>query len=264
MGGLTTFKEVMSKQVMVYLPMNFAGYMNSTDDVEEITGIRNTVLEWLRANRIRYEEIVSDRLFTYGELCVQIYNCNPEAYTYYKNTQSRYNAYSTNYLLILGETKVLLPGDSTKVTQDYLLSKGQVGKVTVCASNHHGYERYSNTEYLHTLNPEIEYFSVSPLDWDDVTILSYDYNLKNKARTYLTEAFSDIDIEITKHSATILKGYHCRENMFINKVYDSHFSGMDGNIYTMIRTIKTHGDDFIFESTDISNRNDSEFDPDLV
>ena len=50
----------------------------------------------------------------------------------------------------------------------------------------------------------------------------------------------------------------------MNKVYDSHFPGMDGNIYTMIRTIKTHGDDFIFEPSDMSNKNDNEFDPDLI
>ena len=51
---------------------------------------------------------------------------------------------------------------------------------------------------------------------------------------------------------------------FVNKVYDSHFPGMDGNIYTMIRTIKTHGDDFIFDPSDTSKKNDNEFDPDLV
>ena len=224
MGGLSSFKGVMSNYTKVYLPLDMAGYMNSTDDPEELTTIRNGVLSWLRSNGIRYEEINTDKVFNFGELCIKVYNSNPDAYNYYKATQSRYNAYSTNYLLVLGETKVLLPADSTKVTQDYLLGKGQVEKVTVFASNHHGYERYSNTEYLNRLNPEIEYFSASPLDWDDVTMLSYDFNIKNKARTYLSETFAPIDIELTTHSATVINGYHCVGNMFINKVYDLYIN----------------------------------------
>lgn len=241
-GGLNSFESVMSKDTMVYLPLNFAGYINGTDDMAELNGIRVDTIGWLKSNLVKYEEIKTDREFTFGELCVKVYNSNPEAYAYYRDTNSRYNAFSTNYVLVLGETKVLLPADSTKVTQDYLLSKGQVEKITVFASNHHGYERYSNTEYLNIINPEIEYFSVCPLDWDDVSMLSYDYNIKNKARTYLTEAFSDIDIELTKHSASIMKGYHCKENMFINKSYDFYIDpyyvgAPDGSIEKPFRTI---------------------------
>lgn len=224
MGGLSSFKEVIGKTTKVYLPLDMAGYMNSTDDTEELSEIRNSVINWLKANSVFYSEISTDKVFTFGELCVKVLNSTPEAYNYYKSTQSRYNAYSTNYLLVLGKTKVLLPADSTKATQDYLLSKGQVEKVTVFASNHHGYERYSNTEYLNILNPEIEYFSASPYDWDDVTMLSYDFNIKNKAHTYLSETFAPIDIELTKHSASIINGYHCKGNMFINKVYDLYIN----------------------------------------
>ena len=224
MGGLSSFKSVTDKYTHVYLPLDMTNYMNSTDDVEELVNIRNGVISWLKSNSLMYSEISTDKVFNFGELCVKVLNSTPEAYNYYKNTQSRYNAYSTNYLLALGETKVLLPADSTKATQDYLLSKGQVEKVTVYASNHHGYERYSNTEYLNTLNPDIEYFSASPLDWDDVTMLSYDFNIKNKARTYLTETFAPIDIELTKRGANIINGYHCVGNMFINKVYDLYIN----------------------------------------
>lgn len=54
------------------------------------------------------------------------------------------------------------------------------------------------------------------------------------------------------------------KGVFINKVYDSKFPGMNGNIYTMIRTIKTSGDDFIFGENDLNSKNDIDFDPDLV
>ena len=54
------------------------------------------------------------------------------------------------------------------------------------------------------------------------------------------------------------------KGVFINKVYDSKFPGMNGNIYTMIRTIKTSGDDFIFGENDLDSKNDIDFDPDLV
>lgn len=51
---------------------------------------------------------------------------------------------------------------------------------------------------------------------------------------------------------------------FINTVFENKFPGMDGNIYVMIRTIKTSGDDFIFNPNDTQERNDNDFDPDLV
>lgn len=242
MGGLSSFGSVIGDDAIVYLPMNFVGYISGTDDVEELIGIRDGVINFLKAKRIDFEEIDTDKAFQFGELCIQVYNSNPDAYSYYKDIQSRYNAYSANYLLTLGTTKVLLPSDSTKVTQDYLLSKGQVEKVNVFAANHHGFERYSNSEYLGILNPEIEFFSSCPLSWDDVSMLSYDFNVKNKARTYLAESFDEVEIELTKHSSTIVKGYHCRENMFVNKVYDFYINpeyiGIpDGSIDKPFRTI---------------------------
>ena len=50
----------------------------------------------------------------------------------------------------------------------------------------------------------------------------------------------------------------------INRIYDSTFPGMNGNIYTMIRTIKTSGDDFIFNEDETNRNMDTELDADLL
>lgn len=241
-GGLTAIKPILSDECIVYLPMDFNGYLNGTDDIEEINGIRNSVISSLIANKINYVEVNTDTNISLGELNVKLINSNPNAYNYYKSINVGYNAYSMNALVSLGNTKVLFPGDSNQYTQDYLVSSNQVEKVNVYASNHHGYERYVNSEYLSKLNPEVEYFSVCPTTWDDVNMLSYDFNYKNKATKYITEAFDEVEIGLTKNSAQVIKGYYCNDNMFINKVYDVYinpaFSGVpDGSKEKPFRTI---------------------------
>lgn len=241
-GGLSGLKSLLATDVKVYLAMDFTGYVSGVDDVQEISTIRNNAIQWLESNHIQYVEVNKDMFLSFGELTVKTLNSNPEAYSYYNSIQARYNAYSMNCLLCLGNTKVLLPSDSVKATQDYLIQNNQVEKVTVYACNHHGYERYSNSEYLATINPDIEYFSVSPLSWDDVSMLSYDYNFKNEATQYLTEAFGEIEIGFNKYSAQVLHGFFAKENMFINKSYNiyvnpNYIGSPDGTESKPFRTI---------------------------
>lgn len=241
-GGLNGLSSLLSDDCVVYLPMNFNSYMSGTDDISELNSIRNSVLTYIRANKLKYVEIDSDRVINFGELSVKVFNSNAEAYNYYKSINVGYNAFSMNCLVSLGNTKVLFPGDSNQYTQDYLVNTNQVEKVNVYASNHHGYERYVNSEYLSKLNPEVEYFSVCPSTWDDVNMLSYDFNYKNKATKYITEAFDDIEIGLSKNSHQVIKGYYANDNMFINKVYDIYinpnFSGIpDGSLEKPFRTI---------------------------
>lgn len=241
-GGLNGLKPILSDNCVVYLPMNFNGYVGGNDDIEELNTIRNSVISSLIANNIKYVEVDTDRVISFGELNVKLMNSNVNAYNYYKSIGVGYNAFSMNALVSLGSTKVLFPGDSNQYTQDYLVSTNQVEKVNVYASNHHGYERYVNSEYLSKLNPDYEYFSVCPYSWDDVNMLSYDFNYKNKATRYITEAFDEIEIGITKNSAQVVKGYYCNDNMFINKTYEIYinpnYSGVpDGSQEKPFRTI---------------------------
>jgi len=241
-GGLDKLVSLLSEDAIVYLPMNFNEYLAGTDDFEELNTIRNNVLNSLRSNSVKYVEINSDRTISFGELTVKVLNSDSDSYSYYKSIKVGYNAFSMNCLVSLGNTKVLFPGDSNQYTQDYLVSSNKVEKVNVYASNHHGYERYVNSEYLSRLNPEYEYFSVCPSSWDDVNMLSYDFNYKNKATKYITEAFDEIEIGLTKNSAQLIKGYYCNDNMFINKTYDIYinpnYSGTpDGSITKPFRTI---------------------------
>lgn len=241
-GGLATLLSLLTPGGKVYLPMDFTGYLTGTDDVNTLITIRNDVLSLLNNNNVSYEEISTDKTLTYNYVKIKLFNSNVNAYTYYRNNNSRYNAYSMNALVSIGENKALFPGDSIIDTQNYLMSVNQVEKVSIYASNHHGYERRANSEYLDILNPDYEYFSVSPLSWDDVAMTNYDYVVRNKPIQYSTEAFGEVEYVMTGNSAVMLKGYFCRENMFVNKRLDIYvnpsYSGIpDGSQAHPYRTL---------------------------
>mgnify|MGYP002624762702 CR=1 FL=1 len=121
-------------------------------------------------------------------------------------------------------------------------------------------------KYVHRCSARGGILYVSPSIWNRVKyencIICMYYGKKANQFLYIRSQKELMDM-IDK-DAILVQVTGNDKGRFVNKVYDSHFPGMDGNIYTMIRTIKTHGDDFIFEPTDTSNKNDNEFDPDLV
>ena len=121
-------------------------------------------------------------------------------------------------------------------------------------------------KYVHRCSARGGILYVSPSIWNRVKyencIICMYYGKKANEFLYIRSQKELMDM-IDK-DAILVQVTGNDKGRFVNKVYDSHFPGMDGNIYTMIRTIKTHGDDFIFEPTDTSNKNDNEFDPDLV
>ena len=241
-GGLSAILPLLDPTGTVYLPMNFVNYYNGSDDSQEIINIRQNVISLLNQHHINYVEVNSDRVICFGEMKVKIVNSSPEAYTYYNEHESRYNAYSMNCTVSIGNNKALFPGDSIIDTQDYLLSVNKVEKVSVYASNHHGYERRANTEYLDIINPDYEYFSVSPLSWDDVSMLNYDYTLRNNPIKYSTQAFGSVEYVLTKNDTLMLNGFYTKENMFVNKrldIYvDPNFAGIpDGSENRPFRTL---------------------------
>lgn len=218
-GGLTSLKPLLSDDCFVYLPMNFNNYLSGSDNINELNTIRSGVLNFLISNNIHFKEVDEDTHIHYDDLRIELFNSNQTAYNYYKSISATYNTYSMNVLLKLGNTKVLLPGDSNQYTQDYLLSVNEVEKVDIYASNHHGFERFANIEYLTKLSPEVEYYSNCPYSWDDVNMISYDNKFKSKNTNYLTQAFDEVEINITKTGYQIIKGYSCNDNMFVNKSY---------------------------------------------
>lgn len=225
-GGLEGLKDLYAEDVIVYLPMDFTNYFDGgaegeSADLETLLQIRNSAILFLTSNNISYVEVSSDLSLDYGDINIKTRNSNINAYTYYKSVNApKYNAYSMNCLITYGNSKILFPGDSLKLTQDYLLSIGQVEKVDIYASSHHGYERLVNTEYLDILNPDYEFFSVSPVSWDSVTLLQYDYYLRNKASKYCSQANNKIEFTITKNNVVMNEGNYTQENMFVNEVYE--------------------------------------------
>jgi len=130
----------------------------------------------------------------------------------------------------------------------------------------HKYMQTKTGKYVHRCSARGGILYVSPSIWNRVKyencIICMYYGKKANQFLYIRSQKELMDM-IDK-DAILVQVTGNDKGRFVNKVYDSHFPGMDGNIYTMIRTIKTHGDDFIFEPSDTSSKNDNEYDPDLV
>ena len=219
-GGLSTMLSLLKRGGIVYLPMDFQNYYNGSDDSETIVNIRNDVLNLLNKNKIPYIEVCKDTTLDFNNIKLKLFNSNEDAYTYYNEHNSRYNAYSMNALVTLGNSKVLFPGDSLIDTQDYLLTKNLVEKVNLYATNHHGYERRANVRYFNILNPDYEYFSICPKSWDSVSLLNYDYTIRTNPIQFTTESFGEIGYVVTRNSCRMIRGFYVKENMFINKELD--------------------------------------------
>lgn len=128
------------------------------------------------------------------------------------------------------------------------------------------YMETSNGKWVHRCSARGGILYVSPSIWnrvkhDNCVICMY-YGKKANQFLYIRSQKELMDM-IDK-DAVVVQVTGNDKGAFINTVYDKKFPGMDGNIYTMIRTIKTSGDDFIFDPNDSQTRNDNDFDPDLV
>lgn len=235
MGGLEGLKDLYSENVIVYLPLNFIPYYNGTDDTAPIIAQRTQVINFLTQNNINYVEVDTDRTLDFEEFTIETTNSNTNAYSHYNQIQAeKYNSYTMNCLVRFGETKLLFPGDSTVVTQDYLLSQNQVEKVNILCSFHHGYERYKNTKYMRILNPDYEYYAIAPSSWDSINLLQYNYAYNTTPLQITSQAYNNIEYQISKYCVEMYNGNYVRDNMFINKVYDiyidQNFNGVpDGS-----------------------------------
>jgi len=129
-------------------------------------------------------------------------------------------------------------------------------------SQAHKYMQTKTGKYVHRCSARGGILYVSPSIWNRVKyencIICMYYGKKANQFLYIRSQKELMDM-IDK-DAILVQVTGNDKGRFVNKVYDSKFPGMDGNIYTMIRTIKTHGDDFIFEPSDTSSKNDNEFD----
>lgn len=225
MGGLEGLKELYSDDVVVYLPLNFIPYYNGTDDMDAIITQRNQVLDFLNTYNISYVEIDTDRTIDFEDFSVSTTNSNTQAYSHYNLIEEdKYNSYSMICTLNYGQTKLLFPGDATVDTQDYLYSQNKVEKVNVLCSFHHGYERYKNTKYMMILNPDFEYYGIAPSSWNSITLLQYDYAFNTKPFAITSQAYNNIEYNISKYGVEFINGNVVRDNMFVNKVYDIYVS----------------------------------------
>lgn len=128
------------------------------------------------------------------------------------------------------------------------------------------YVQTKSGKYVHRCSARGGILYVSPTIWNrvkyDNCIICMYYG--KKANQFLYIRSQKELMEMIDQDAVVVQVTGNDKGAFINKVYDSKFPDMKGNIYTMIRTIKTSGDDFIFCETDNVVKNDTDFDPDLV
>ena len=230
MGGIEGLADLYADDVVFYLPMNFINYFNGTEDITPTIAQRAQVLSFLTLHNITYYEVDTDRTIDLDDFTIDLTGSTDAAYTYYNSVSApTLNSYSMNALVRFGNSKVLFPGDSKIETQDYLVANNEIEKVNIYCSPHHGYERTLNTKYQKIINPDYEFFSISPLSWNSVNLSQYDYGFRDNPK-YQTQAESDVEYVVTKNGATCTKGNFVRENLFFNKVYsvyvDPNYSGI--------------------------------------
>lgn len=133
-------------------------------------------------------------------------------------------------------------------------------------SKGHKYMETTNSKWVHRCSARGGILYVSPSIWnrvkyDNCVICMY---YGKKANQFLYICSQSELMNMIDKDAVVVQVTGNDKGRFINSVYDKKYPGMDGNIYTMIRTIKTTGDDFIFNPNESQTRNDNDFDPDLV
>ena len=75
------------------------------------------------------------------------------ASNFFPYEDNNYNAFSLNFLLTIDKVKILLPGDSTSHTENYLL--GKVGDVDIYKLSHHGNTTGNTVNYIKEIKPRI-------------------------------------------------------------------------------------------------------------
>ena len=75
------------------------------------------------------------------------------ASNFYPYEDNNYNAFSLNFLLTIDKVKLLLPGDSTSRTENYL--SGKVGDVDIYKLSHHGNTTGNTVNYIKEIKPRI-------------------------------------------------------------------------------------------------------------
>ena len=133
-------------------------------------------------------------------------------------------------------------------------------------SGNHKFIRTRSGKFVHRSSARGGILYVSPRIWnmlkDESCIICMYYGKRANQFLYIRTQKQLLDM--IDQDAVLVQVTGNDKSDFIDRVYSSRFPGMSGNIYTLIRTIKTHGDDFIFAPSNDRTSNDSEFDPDLV
>lgn len=128
------------------------------------------------------------------------------------------------------------------------------------------YIQTNNGKYVHRCSARGGILYISPSIWNrvqyDSCVICMYYG--KKANQFLYIRSQKELMEMIDKDAVVVQVTGNDKGTFINRLYNTKFPNMNGNIYTMIRTIKTNSDDFIFNENDISSKTDMDFDPDLI
>lgn len=128
------------------------------------------------------------------------------------------------------------------------------------------YVKTKSGKYVHRCSARGGILYVSPRIWNslryDNCIICMYYG--RKANQFLYIRSQRELMQMIDRDAVLIQITGDDKGLFINELYANKFPNMQSNIYTMIRTIKTLGDDFIFEPSNTNPNYDNNYDPDAV
>ncbi len=128
------------------------------------------------------------------------------------------------------------------------------------------YIQTSNGKYVHRCSAKGGILYISPTVWnrlkEEEWVVCMYYGKKANQFLYIRTQMELM--KMIDKDAVVIQVTGNDKGRLINRIYDSTFPGMNGNIYTMIRTIKTSGDDFIFNEDETNRNMDTELDADLL
>lgn len=219
---------------IAYIPLSPSGYYAGAVETSLINNYDNVKRVCINAG-MTVVEITTDQTITIDNLVsIDLFNSNPENYSYYSNNQFLYNDYSMVSLVKIGNTYAMFPGDLGMEGQKKVMEQRELPRLDFYLVHHHGVNNgeagsdnnRDYTPYIWKINP---LYSVIPADYPCAQTY-YNYGIFQKLNTgfmgctaYDYYSFvSDFSSCSITHGRSVING----------GAYDSYITYIVDNSYT--------------------------------
>lgn len=145
----------------LYCPLSPSGYYAGATEPSLITNF-NTVASIATTYALEYHVIDEDSTITIDNLVtINLFNSDPESYTYYSNNEAPYNDYSMVSLVKVGSIYAMFPGDLQSVGQARVMSYKQLPRLFLYNVHHHSIQNDDFVPYIHTIDPDYNIITTS-------------------------------------------------------------------------------------------------------